>query len=123
RAGDRIARESAMAGLFHDIGRLTIASQLPGPYREVLGLIRTEGQPVADAEREVLGASHAEVGGYLLGLWGLPDALVEAVAWHHAPAGCPGVAFSPLTAVHVAEVMDGGEEQARLDREYLGRLG
>ncbi len=123
RAPDRVVRDATLAGLFHDIGRLTIASQLPGLYREVLGLIHAEGLPLPVAERRVLGASHAEVGGYLLGLWGLPDPLVEAVAWHHAPAGCPGAAFTPLTAVHIAEVMAGGDEESALDIGYLGRLG
>jgi HD-like signal output (HDOD) protein len=123
RAGDRVGREAALAGLFHDIGRLAIASQLPGAYREVLGLMRTEGLRVADAERKVLGATHAEVGGYLLGLWGLPDALIEAVAWHHAPSSCPGTTFTALTAVHIAEVLAPGDENAQLDLAYLDRLG
>jgi HD-like signal output (HDOD) protein len=71
----------------------------------------------------VLGTTHAEVGGYLLGLWGLPDALVEAVAWHHNPGGCPGTAFTPLTAVHVADAIVRAEEGAQPDAEYLARLG
>ena len=51
------------------------------------------------------GTTHAEVGAYLLGLWGLPDPIVEAVAWHHNPGGCPGKAFTPLTAVHAADAI------------------
>lgn len=122
-AADRVVREAALAGLFHDIGRLTLASQLPGPYREVLGLIRTEGLTAADAERRILGTSHAEVGAYLLGLWGLPDALVEAVAWHHNPGGCPGASFTPLTAVHAADCIIHSREGVVPDWEYLTRLG
>ena len=90
RAGDRTARDAALAGLFHDIGRLTIASQMPGPYKEVLTLMRSDGVPAAQAEWRVLGASHAEIGGYLLGLWGLSDSIVEAVAWHHDPTRLSG---------------------------------
>jgi len=123
RHDDRLSRESALAGLLHDIGRLTLASQLSGPYREVLGIIRTEGLSAADAERRVLGTSHAEVGAYLLGLWGLPDAIVEAVAWHHNPGGCPGGAFTPLTAVHAADAIVRAGEGAKPDAEYLNRLG
>lgn len=121
-AGDRAVREAALGGLFHDIGRLTLASQLPGPYREVLGRIEKDGQPVSDAERAVLGASHAEVGAYLLGLWGLPDGLVEAVAWHHAPSRCPGSGFTPLTAVHAADAILHPED-GEIDLVYLTRLG
>jgi HD-like signal output (HDOD) protein len=70
----------------------------------------------------VFGATHAEVGAYLLGLWGLPDPVVEAVAWHHTPARCPGESFTPLTAVHVAEAILGSEEGTRLDTDYLDGL-
>jgi HD-like signal output (HDOD) protein len=62
------------------------------------------------------------VGAYLSGLWGLPDALVEAVAWHHNPGGCPGTAFTPLTAVHAADAIVRSEEGAHPDAEYLARL-
>ncbi len=121
-AGDRAIREAALGGLFHDIGRLTLASQLPGPYREVLARIDQDDLPTSEAEAKVLGSTHAEVGAYLLGLWGLPDAIVEAVAWHHAPSRCPGSGFTPLTAVHAADALlhpeDGGP-----DLVYLTRLG
>lgn len=122
RAGDRVVRDAALAGLFHDIGRLTLASQLPGAYREVLARMAGDGLTASEAERQALGSTHAEVGAYLLGLWGLPDPLVEAVAWHHAPADCPGAAFTPLTAVHAADALtedDGGTP----DLVYLSRLG
>ena len=122
RAGDRVVRDAALAGLFHDIGRLTLASQLPGPYREVMGRMDAEGLPAVEAERRVLGATHAEVGAYLLGLWGLPDPLVEAVAWHHTPSKCPGAAFTPLTAVHAADALAHAGEQVP-DLVYLSRLG
>ncbi len=123
RADDRVVRAAALSGLLHDIGRLMLASQLSGPYKEVLGIIRTEGVSVAEAEQRVIGTSHAEVGAYLLGLWGLPDALVEAVAWHHNPGGCPGTAFTPLTAVHAADAIVRADEGAEPDAAYLARIG
>lgn len=123
QAGDLIVREAALAGLFHDIGRLIIVSQLPGPYKEVLSLMKYDGVPAAQAEWRVLGASHAEIGAYLLGLWGLADGIVEAVAWHHDPCGCHGESFSALTAVHAAEALIHGDEGASADDEYLARFG
>ncbi len=123
RAGERTVRDAALAGLFHDIGQLTMVSQLPGPYREVFELRARENLTTAAAEKRVFGATHAEVGGYLLGLWGLHDSLVEAVAWHHEPSGCPGNTFSALTAVHVADAITRAAEGARPDRDYLARLG
>lgn len=123
RVDERMTRESALSGLLHDIGRLTLASQLSGPYKEVMTLIRTENLQPAAAERRVLGTTHAEVGAYLLGLWGLPDGLVEAVAWHHNPSGCPSGTFTPLTAVHAADAIVRSAEGAHPDAEYLARLG
>ncbi|MDB5312060.1 MAG: hypothetical protein JWO38_6262 [Gemmataceae bacterium] len=123
RAGERTIRDAALGGLFHDIGRLTLASQLPGPYREVLALIEKDGLTTTEAEHRVLDATHAEVGAYLLGLWGLPDALVEAVAWHHTPSRCPGGAFTALTAVHAADAILHADEGIEPDMVYLTRLG
>ncbi|VTT97889.1 histidine kinase : Putative uncharacterized protein OS=uncultured Desulfobacterium sp. GN=N47_H24770 PE=4 SV=1: Response_reg: HDOD [Gemmataceae bacterium] len=122
-AADRVVRESALAGFFHDIGRLMLASQLPGPFKEVMALTRTQKMTDVEAERRVLGTSHAEIGAYLLGLWGLPDSLVEAAAWHHNPSGCPGGAFTPLTAVHAADTIAHENEGFVPDLEYLERLG
>jgi HD-like signal output (HDOD) protein len=80
-------------------------------------------------ETEAFGCSHAEVGAYLLGIWGLPSAIVEAVAWHHNPLRSPSSQFSPLSAVHVACAFDTQLHPERkdfgvdLDHEYLERIG
>jgi HD-like signal output (HDOD) protein len=50
--------------------------------------------------------THAEVGAYLLGLWGFRDDLIEAVAYHHRPGDCIATRFTPLTAVHVADAFE-----------------
>jgi HD-like signal output (HDOD) protein len=82
------------------------------------------------AEQEVLGSNHAEVGGYLLGLWGLPPCLVEAVTLHHHPSASQDKAFTPLTAVHVADWLVHHEQEdlaqlgpGELDTAYLESLG
>ena len=96
------------AGLLHDVGLLVLATNAPDQYTETLALMN-QGIAEWDAERQVLGATHAEVGGYLLGTWGLSDSIVEAVAFHHDPGRSIGHTFSPLAAVHIANVL---EEQA-----------
>jgi putative nucleotidyltransferase with HDIG domain len=123
RLDERNTRDSTLAGLFHDIGQLLLASQMPEAYREVFHLARRENLPLAKAEKQIFGATHAEVGAYLLGLWGLPDPLVEAVAWHHLPEQCPGMTVSPLTTVHAAEALLSEREGERPHIEYLERLG
>jgi len=60
--------------------------KMPRQYNEVMELVETTGCSFAEAEYTVMDASHSELGAYLLGLWGLPGNVVEAVAFHHNPS-------------------------------------
>jgi len=116
------------AGLLHDVGRLVLATNFPGEYEQ---LVHEAGdRSVTEAERESFGAGHPEVGAYLLGIWGLPNSIVEAVAWHDAPREAQRSGFSPVLAVHVANVFermffprDEPFEAPRLDLDLLRELG
>jgi HD-like signal output (HDOD) protein/CheY-like chemotaxis protein len=129
-AGGKVVDEAFVSGLLHDTGKVVMAANFPAQYAEVVALTRTEGLDACEAERRILGANHADVGGYLLGLWGLPVPVVEAIAFHHRPASAAGRGFSPLTAVHVADALVHGAEappdatpDPRLDARYLAELG
>lgn len=128
-ASPLVTDEALTAGMLHDVGKLVLAANLPDEYCQVRQRAQEEQIPLVEAEREAFGACHAEVGGYVLGLWGLPVAIVEAAALHHRPAVSQQTQFSPLTAVHVANVLDSqflGRDEAvapALDLEYLARLG
>jgi putative nucleotidyltransferase with HDIG domain len=115
------------AGLLHDIGKLALAANLPEPFLRSVALAQKRGGDASTAEQEVFGATHGEVGGCLLGLWGLPMAVVEAVALHHHPACFLSKTFSPLTAVHLADALLRAESmdhfRALADRDYLTVLG
>jgi HD-like signal output (HDOD) protein/ActR/RegA family two-component response regulator len=100
------ADDAFTAGLLHDIGRLVLASACTAEYSRVLRTASDTKTTILACEREVFGCTHAEVGAYLLGLWGLPDAIVEAVAWHHEPSQAHQAGFSPLIAVHAADHCD-----------------
>ena len=71
------------AGLLHDIGVLVLASNRPVKFAAVLHRSAAEGNHSTALEAATFGAQHAELGGFLLGLWGLPTSVVEAVSYHH----------------------------------------
>jgi HD-like signal output (HDOD) protein len=110
-----------MAGLLHDVGKLVLLEHCPQTYPAILEQSMVSGQPLWEIESEVLGASHAQVGACLLGLWGLPSAIVDAIAWHHQPGQYSGAALAVLTAVHVANALIHGDT-ARLDTAFLERV-
>jgi HD-like signal output (HDOD) protein/CheY-like chemotaxis protein len=117
-----------LAGLLHDIGRIILADGLPEQYAKVWSDTRQRRLPIWQAEQAEFGATHADVGAYLLGLWALPNPIVEAVALQHCPSVCLAKEFSPLTAVHVASAFahekDGdAAESIFIDMDYLTKLG
>jgi HD-like signal output (HDOD) protein len=99
------ADDAFMAGMLHDVGKLVLAAKLPEVLKAVVERSSAEQRPMHAIEKEELDTTHAEIGGYLLGIWGLPRSVVEAVAYHHVPyeLACPGL--DAVTAVHVADVL------------------
>lgn len=83
-APQQYAQDAFAAGLLHDVGLLALVTTAPQQY---LALVQDhrDGVDIAQAERDRFGATHAEVGGYLLRLWGLPFSLVDSVTRHHDP--------------------------------------
>ncbi len=101
-----IVDDAFMAGMLHDVGKLILFQAWPDKADAVLQRSEETGDPVWKSEEAVIGTTHGELGGYLLGVWGLPDNIVEAVAFHHFPERCPHREFSALTAVHAADLLD-----------------
>ena len=117
---DRKRAETAFtAALVHDVGKILLAISLPEPYAEVLRVASESARPEHEVELEMLDVTHAEVGAYLLGLWGLPLDIVEAVAYHHQPQHTAPT--DTLMALHVADALshapqDSSSEPHRRDR-------
>jgi HD-like signal output (HDOD) protein len=97
---------AVMAALVHDVGKLVLATRSPRHFARALAEATREQVPLFAAEKQLMGVSHAEVGAYLLGIWGLPSPVVEAVAHHHTPDSGPleGV-FDAVGIVHIANVL------------------
>jgi putative nucleotidyltransferase with HDIG domain len=123
--GDRDLRQQAQtAGLLHDVGRLVMARKLPLVYQAVQELRSSKCTELVDAEREVFGASHAELGAYILALWGLPDEVVEAVAFHHSPEHCQASdPKRPDSSVYAANVLAHANSDAEIQEAASAMAG
>ena len=102
------------AGLLHDIGKLIIISHLPQEHNQIAQLLENDRScPEYQAEDEILGFTHADIGSYMAAKWNLPELICEAILNHH---DCEAIIGGKGTAlIHLAnrlayrmETEDGG---------------
>jgi len=127
-----IADDALLAGLLHDIGYWVLAQECAADLSKAVELARSERIPAHEAETQVMGASHAEIGAYLLGIWGLPYCVIEAVAHHHQPQRVEHSSFDALAALTIAHSLAPRDETtvfkialvptAPVDETYLARV-
>jgi HD-like signal output (HDOD) protein len=135
RLGKQLVREPKLTGdvftacVIHDVGKIVLAQGIPDLYAAVVADVRRTGRSFHVVERERLALSHAEAGGFLLGCWGLPLSIVEAVAFHHTPSRVQGGDVAVLAAVHIADGLisaaaaRGTPAIVELDLEFVERAG
>jgi len=126
RIRDRaLANDAFTAGIIHDIGRLVVALGMPAKFREIAEASRGSGRAPHLVEEELLGVTHAEVGAYLLGVWGLPFSVVETTALHHTPGRAGEDPGELLMAVHLAAcaVAEAAGESDGIDHALCSTLG
>ena len=132
-SGGRASADDAwLAGLLHDIGYWILIQECPKELGLAIELARAEGLPLVECERRITGASHAEIGAYLLGLWGLPYSIIEAVALHHTPGsvaphgydlvGALAVSHALLDASNAHGILAAAPPDQGVNAEYLARL-
>lgn len=124
--GKAVVEESFTAGLLHDIGKVILLAEMLGKYRQIL---EPSAVSILSLEVEHMGCTHAQVGAYLMSIWGLPVPLVHAVAFHHSPSDTTETQFSALTAVHAADAIVSSADPSKINHDiemdfnYLDRLG
>jgi HD-like signal output (HDOD) protein len=109
-AGTQHADDTVLAALLHDIGYWILIQECPRELEQAIEFALAAAIPLPQAEYEILGASHAEIGAYLLAIWGLPYAVVEAVAHHHRPTRVKSAGLDSLAALAVAMALTGDDD-------------
>ena len=131
-APESISSDDAfVAGLLHDVGKLVLVTESPEHLKAARALAQQRGVSIYAAELELYGMTHAQIGGYLLGLWGLPESVVEAAAFHHSPERLTGGTLDLCALTLVANLLicyvDGSCESCgaghELDMALLERFG
>jgi HD-like signal output (HDOD) protein/CheY-like chemotaxis protein len=123
------ADTASTAALLLDIGSLALRSRIPAEYAATVHEATERGLPLEQVEQERLEVTHADVGAYLLGLWGLPHEIIAAVATHHAPITDLTVldtsSAARISDALVSEVLAtrGGTAAAPLPTAVLDALG
>lgn len=115
------AEDAFLGGLLHELGKLVLATNYPKEYSEALRKMEEQKVSGRQAEMDTFGTTYADVGAYLLWLWGLPDAVTEIVARHNDPV--PDPAARPVLAVHVADALLGKDPDKALNLECLAAMG
>ena len=114
-----ICDQAACSGIVSHLGTLLLQTAKPQLYQQAQKMAEAGEKEIYKREKDLFGASHAELGAYLLGLWGFSLPVIEAVAFHHTPSLRPSRKFDATTALHIAQCIAKGESMAAADREGL----
>lgn len=80
-------REAAStAGILSHVGTLVLQVNESKKYNYAMNDVEKGKSELQEAETDQFGASHAELGAKLVGLWDFPTNIVEAICFHHNPS-------------------------------------
>jgi HD-like signal output (HDOD) protein len=110
-----------VAGLMHDIGQLIISYKLPKVMRAVMDLSEHEGIALYEAEAQILGFTHAEVGAELMKAWNFPLTQQQVARFHHNPSAATDSVLE-VHIVYLANIIAQIAETGLVDTERLGKI-
>ncbi len=99
-----IAGDTFVAGMLHDVGVQLEARYFPEQFKQILALVEEDKMPFYQAELQILGVTHEDIGHYMITKWNLPDNLAEVLGYHHSPSEFDGV-NTTLDIVYLADAM------------------
>jgi HD-like signal output (HDOD) protein/CheY-like chemotaxis protein len=121
--------QAFIGGLLHKVGILIFLCRQSEACARVMEGVNGN-RPLLEVEREIIGVTHPEAGAYILGMWGLPSRIVEAVLLHPTPGRLEHDSLCSVTSVHVASALLSeprdnllGVWATQLDLAYLEQIG
>ncbi len=124
--GAERGEELFTSGLLHDIGHVVVAVTQPEAFIAVEAA-RRAGKRSGESERRIVGATHADIGAYLLGLWWLPSGIVEDVRYLDEPLRADPSRWETLAVLHAADRLAvaamNPEDPVDLDVAFLAKAG
>ncbi len=92
-------------GIIHDVGKTVLALYVQRTFKEILKMVESAGIPFQEAEKEIMGFDHQEIGERILMKWNFPDILKAIVRFHHQPDKAPDEFKSVASIVHIANII------------------
>ncbi len=78
------------AAVLHDIGKMVMGEFVQEGWQKIQELVKNQRHSFLEAEEEVIGVNHAELGGEIARIWKFPDEILRAIAFHHRPDALGG---------------------------------
>lgn len=119
-AESNAVEDAFVSGLLHDIGKLILLKS-PCQYKKIGNIVDNSWRDTTKVEYTVMKTSHAELGAYLLGLWGLPERIVETVAFHHNPLDLVESSLSIKNQSLDKDVKEANPDNGKLDVETVNK--
>ncbi len=96
--------EAFLSGMLHDLGVQLIMQYFPDELTRIVSIVQKEGLDFLEAEKQVLGCSHTEIGKFLVNKWVLPENICNVLEYHHDPCKLEGNK-KLVSIVHLADIM------------------
>lgn len=116
---------ASIAGMLNDLGRLILLANFFDSYSTIIKMTTETKRPLQEVENEMIGVNHADIGAYLLGIWGLEKQIIEAIAYHHTPSLSSERGATVVAAVAAANAIVDEKEgiSPKMTIEFLHECG
>ncbi len=92
-------------GIIHNVGKVVLALFVQSTYKDILAAVETKQITFSEAEKEIMGFSHQEVGERILSKWDFPPVLKSIVRFYQEPEKAPKEHLKEVSIVHLANVL------------------